>query len=180
MEFSSEAGRSTLLPNTKGNSSVHTSARTHTHTSSHSSTDTQMTAEYEKTKPCPFVHIYTYISSFFYCSFLFPLSASHGTFRAWTPESASLDTQLLNIQPYAPISCLSSHLKLPPSSSLSRSILTLLPAQSAATAASALCAPLSLRGSPLIALHITLNHHNNKSTLSPTNHLEGPALKILR
>lgn len=31
---------------------------------------------------------------------------------------------------------------------------------------SALCAPLSLRGSPLIALHITLNHHNNKSTLS--------------
>lgn len=53
-------------------------------------------------------------------------------------------------------------------------------------AASALCAPLSLRGSPLIALHITLNHHNNKSTLlfflflSPANHLEGQVLKILR
>lgn len=134
---------------------------------------------------------------------------SHTVCLSWyiqsmNTRSQQVWTQLLNIQPNLPSRSLafshiissSSALKLsflcPPLSlqwhSISSSILSYSGSLSlysatnpaAAAAASALCAPLSLRGSPLIALHITLNHHNNKSTRSPTNHLEGPVLKILR
>lgn len=122
---------------------------------------------------------------------------AHTVYLSWyiqimNTRSQQVWTQLLNIQPLRsfllpPSFTISafSHLKLSLFPLVSRSSLSFsLPASvalhSSAASASALCAPLSLRGSPLIALHITLNHHNNKSTLPPTNHLEGPALKILR
>lgn len=78
-------------------------------------------------------------------------------------ESAGLDTAA----EYSAASCsafllilllaisLGSHLQLPSSSSA-------LPRSSRHRRR----APLSLRVSPLMALHITLNHHNNKSTLT--------------
>lgn len=77
-------------------------------------------------------------------------------------ESASLDTaaeySALFLSPPLPSPTLNSPDRPPPPTP-THPHLPLPPL-------SALCAPLSLRGSPLIALHITLNHHNNKSTLS--------------
>lgn len=84
------------------------------------------------------------------------------------PESASLDTAA----EYSASCTLFSHSTtlncsdFPPFSLPATLFLSILQPLVLSAAAAALRAPLSLRGSPLIALHITLNHHNNKSTLS--------------
>lgn len=107
-----------------------------------------------------------------------PRSHSCSPFLSPSLSSPTLNSPDPPPSTHHPLSLLYSELSfsLPPSVALHSSSA----AAASAAAASALCAPLSLRGSPLIALHITLNHHNNKSTLSQTNHLEGPVLKILR
>lgn len=107
-----------------------------------------------------------------------PRSHSCSPFLSPSLSSPTLNSPDPPPSTHYPLSLLYSELSfsLPPSVALHSSSA----AAASAAAASALCAPLSLRGSPLIALHITLNHHNNKSTLSQTNHLEGPVLKILR
>lgn len=122
-------------------------------------------------------YIFAYVHLFFlYLLFysVFP-SISHGTFRAWmhrvSKSGHSCWIFSSHLSPSLPSTTLNSpdrppppSLTLPPAPVLSLP-LSLSPALPLPPL-SALCAPLSLRGSPLIALHITLNHHNNESTLS--------------
>lgn len=95
--------------------------------------------------------------------------------QSMNTRSQQVWAQLLNIQPHFLFLSISVFLHFKPllrfpsystSSLVSPSFPLWRLCSSAVAAASALCAPLSLKGSPLIALHITLNHHNNKSTRS--------------
>lgn len=125
MEFSSEAGRSTLLPNGKGNSSVHTYTHKHTHTHEclHSCTDTHNISRQKTTYIHVLFRIHALVLSFSFSLFLrrFPV---HTVYLSWyiqsmNTQSQQVWTQLLNIQPGAPSyspflspSLVFSHLKL--------------------------------------------------------------------
>lgn len=188
MEFSSEVGRSTPPPSKRLGKLF-----LQVHKLLHSCTRAlpQPPQKRKKKKKCAqFSHTCT-CSQFFFpplagwrrLPVLFYLSCHIQSMNA---PSQQVWTQLLNIQ--LPPALPSSHhrCRRPPStllvsSSSSSSSLPLAPSlplqlspalaaatttTAAAAAAACLCAPLSLRGSPLMALHITLNHHNNKSTLT--------------
>lgn len=136
-------------------------------------------------------HVHAYIFAYVHLFFLYLLfysvfpSTSHGTFRAWmhrvSKSGHSCWIFSSHLSPSLPSPTLNSPDRPPSSFSYSASSSSSFPpsfALSSSATATALCSPLSLRGSPLIALHITLNHHNNKSTLSQKKtHLEGMVLK---
>lgn len=107
MEFSSEAGRSTLLPNAEGNSSVHTCTHTFLHRCTHKNSQQNHAHLYAFTCTCS-----VSLSSPFFLTQWFP---AHTVYLSWyiqsmNTQSQQVWTQLLNIQLLLSLSLVFSHL----------------------------------------------------------------------